>query len=699
MLYSHNAMTSLDTRKAVLALAAVAALFTLPAFTPLDGFVSGDAWRTNDWLNTRLFDLLAHDSLLGRSTFPLRSHLVGGGFPTVAHPSDGSWAPTLPVILALGPVLGTKVLLTLFLFLGGLGVFLCARDLLRLSTAASLAAGLLMVVSGWAPSMILVGFWNQVFSLLGPLILWCLLTGGARRLLLGGFLLAMVLQQGGHAFSALCVSLGLCTVAAAAVQSRRPLMAAGGVLLLTAPLAIAQVGQTPLVALVCLGGPFVLLRDAELREALVARVGRLVVLLGTALLLGAGRLAGLFTINQLGGRYGHALSRHDALWFPIGRPFSLLPADVGDRGTESFRGGQFYELDFLLQGLAGRVPAAMPYRQEFGRLGSPMDYEYAWLGLTFAGLVLAGFGIAWALGRERRAEHRALVVMTIIFAAICLGPNLPPDLHFLVVGGLPLVGDLAQPLKYWNVFLLVALCLCAGLTIERAEARAGALGVGLACLLLVFPAWQNHQMLDEAFSEPRPRLEPTEQYRQRSLIDDLGNAAVEPARIARDVEAKRLREYRRAPGATEWDLALAGEGLVSWYGTLELPERAVPDVWVTPEGETAQNPASKGPVWFEGQGELLEWEIAPNTLRAWVRAPVGGFVMFSQETLEIDDWVVEGGELFDVNGLLGVRVKGGKDGEVSLTYRPRWILRGLTVSGVSFAGWLFLMAVLPRRRP
>ncbi|MCO4774327.1 MAG: hypothetical protein KDA24_30165, partial [Deltaproteobacteria bacterium] len=328
---------AIDSRRAVLVLAVVTLLFALPMFTA-DGFGSGDGWRDNDWLNTRLFDALAADTILERGEFPLRSHLVGGGFPTLAHPSDGSWSPTLPVILLFGPVLGTKVLLLLFLFLGGLGVFLCARDVVELEPPASLVAGLFMVLSGWAPGMVLVGFWNQIFSLLAPLIIWGMLKGGPRRRLLSGFLLAMVLQQGGHAFPALCVVLALVTLAVAATESRTPWRALGGLLLTTVPLAVAQVGGLPLVAALALAGPAVLLSSAELRATLLPRLVSLTAVLGTALALGAGRLAGLLYLSRLGGRYGHSLSRHDALWFPVGRAVSALPADVGQRGTETFRG-------------------------------------------------------------------------------------------------------------------------------------------------------------------------------------------------------------------------------------------------------------------------------------------------------------------------------------------------------------------------
>ena len=81
-------------------------LFCAPMLSTPDGFLSGDSYRDNDWLTDRFFDLAARKTLLEEGAFPLRSHLIGGGYPTLGQPFDGSWAPTLLAILLFGPVLG-----------------------------------------------------------------------------------------------------------------------------------------------------------------------------------------------------------------------------------------------------------------------------------------------------------------------------------------------------------------------------------------------------------------------------------------------------------------------------------------------------------------------------------------------------------------------------------------------------------------
>ena len=180
---------------AALVVVAGVAAFGLPMFAAPGGITSGDPFRDNDWLNCRAFDLMTRQAMLDDGQFPLRSHLVGGGFPTIAHPSDGSWAPTLAAVLLLGDVAGVKVNILLLMLLGCWGVYGLCRQFLGLGRGAGLFGALLFGFSGWLPSMLLVGFYHQLFYLAAPGILLLLLTSRARvdRLILAGLLLAVVL--------------------------------------------------------------------------------------------------------------------------------------------------------------------------------------------------------------------------------------------------------------------------------------------------------------------------------------------------------------------------------------------------------------------------------------------------------------------------------------------------------------------------
>ena len=142
------------------ALAAVTVAFGLSMFAVPGGIAGHDEFRNNDWLNCRSFDAFTRHAILEDGQFPLRSHLFGGGFPVIAHPSDGSWAPTIIPTLLFGDVVGVKLVILAFILLGAWGVRGLARDWLGLQEPAALWAAGLFAVSGWALSMILVGFYN-----------------------------------------------------------------------------------------------------------------------------------------------------------------------------------------------------------------------------------------------------------------------------------------------------------------------------------------------------------------------------------------------------------------------------------------------------------------------------------------------------------------------------------------------------------
>jgi len=460
-----------------LALAAATVIFLLPVFAVPGGIASGDAFRDNDWLNCRSFDLLSRQAMLEHGQFPLRSHLIGGGFPLVAHPSDGSWAPTILAVLLLGDVLGVKVNLVLFFLAGAFGVYALARGWLGLPRPASVLSALAFAFSAWAPSMLLVGFYHQVFYLLVPLILYLLLQGRGRPqyLLWAGLLLCVVLQQGGHAFAATAYFLGLAVWLTAAQESAPdvrawqrwgpPLVA---LVAITASLALAKGLRLhphswgwwslllPLAAVAALGAWSLLSpRMRGFFAHLWPWAGRLALALGAGALLGAARLVGTLYLRGQGDyvtglrrmRYWFLTQHRDASWVE-----------------------RFYEgPDDFLRGLVERVPGVMPYGQLHGRPGGNLDYEYAFLGLTALPLVLVL--AALVLGRRQRRVW-LVAAWGVLFSLICAGWYLPPDFHFLMVWGLPWSGDLTQPIKYYNFFILLPLVLLAGVGAARIAALA-----------------------------------------------------------------------------------------------------------------------------------------------------------------------------------------------------------------------------------
>lgn len=694
-----------------LLLTAATLFFLAPMFAVPGGIASGDAYRDNDWLNCRAFDAISRASILEHGQLPLRSHLVGGGFPMVAHPSDGSWAPTILAVLLLGNVLGVKVNLVLFFLAGVFGVFLLARRWLELPLPAALLAALTFGFSAWAPSMMLVGFYHQAFYLLLPLILHLFLgsRGRPHRLLWAGLLLCLVLQQGGHAFAVVCYFLGVAVwlLAARGSGGELPVLNRWGLplaalILITGTLALAKGLRTPpyslgsLTLLIPLAATAVVMisplysgRMMVFFRCLLPWAGRLAALIGVGALLGAGRIAGLLHLWD-GGRYGHSMG-HMRYWFLTDTPEMVW--------TERFYEGG----GSLLRGVMDRVPQAMTYSQLHGQLGPNADHEYAFLGLTLAPLLLAMLALFPGSGRRPRRRVALLMGLGLYFTLICLGWFLPPDFHFLLAWGLPWLGELGQPIKYYNFFILLSLVLLAGVGAARLSSLKiwGAAGPAVAWALLAvtaLPLLQNRPILGELFAravEPPARAEP---FYQVGMVARAELAGKPPSEIKRENRRLRLRELRRPLQATEYFNVLRGVGTVDWYGTVTLPEHAVPRRFITPDGERLANASYRGEAQVvEGQGEILGLTVTPNTIQLEVRLHGPGAVVINQNHLP--GFVTSKGKLGQRDGLLQLTLPTAGRHKVRLDYRPAGLMTGLALSALSLLVWLALQAwLLVRQR-
>ena len=681
--------------------------FCLPMFSVPDGIASGDLFRDNDWLNCRSFDLMTRQSLLEQGQFPLRSHLVGGGFPTIAHPSDGSWAPTLPAVLLLGDVLGVKVNVVLALLLGCWGVFGLARRFLGLGHGSSLYAALLFGFAGWLPSMLLVGFYNQLFYMALPGALLLLLTARARphRLLLSGFLFFVVLQQGGVGFPCqVFFAAVLCwLVAAEDAAADEPAWLRLGpplllLLLLLGTLALAR-HHGPLLA----GGGVV---AAAAAVALVPRLRghvralgpwalRLGLVLVVASALGAGRLAGLHYLDNHGVRYQHTDVCKDA---ERDRVHECFYRDVGD----------------LFTGLTQRAPASTEYRSAQGRKVEPKSNEYSWLGLTLPPLLLALAGVLLA------GPRTALVALCgLFFLAVCLGWTLPLDAHRWLTTGLPGLASVGQPIKYYNFFLLLPLVLLAGAGLHgltgalgrsRWPAASSVLWV-VTFALLGWPFVQNRAALGELFRLP-VKAAPVQPFHQQLQLGSPGWLELSGPERRRRVQLGQqgqvmLRESGRPLQATEYYNVQRGVGTIDWYGTLLLPEAAVPRRYLLLDGRQVDNPRYRGEAWtLSGQGRVTSVKIRPNTIDLEVVLKRPDVVVINQSYLE--GFSASQGTVRSValpeqgaagrSGLLGVTLRSPGRHQIQLKYRPAGILGGLIASGVALLVWLVLVLWLWRRR-
>ncbi len=647
-----------------------------------------DEFRNNDWLNCRSFDVLTRRALLEDGEFPLRTHLLGGGFPVAAHPSDGSWAPTIVAVLLFGDVIGNKLNLLLFLLAGAFGVHALARRFLGCSEDAAVLAGALFAVSGWLPSMWLVGFYNQVFFLLAPAILYLLLTN---RPLWGGLLLMFVLQQGGHAFPAIVFFLGVATWGMAADASADdgdgplrtwtgPLLA---LLLLTSSLGFAK-GLGELWPIAAGAGAAALLtaglpRMRRFARALVPWGGRLALLLAVCCSLGAARLAGLSLMVGDEGKYEHTLQRRDALWFPDPED---SPIATEERFYNSFP-------DFV-RALSGRVPAETDYLAIRGRPTDPVDYEYAWLGLTPPFVVLLFAGLFVALRGDRRRQ--LVAVLGLLFTGVAFGWRAPPDLHFLLTWGVPPLDAFAQPIKYWNFFILLIGVLLVGVAVDRLPRRD--LAVPIVALLLIWPFAQNRATLAELFEFERPVDPPAAEYSQVAMVAEEWWVEQGEDRIRRMSDKFYLRDYTRPREGTEYWNIRRGLGVADHYGSVVLPEHTIPATYVTLGGELVPNPRYRGEAWVEdGAGTLESVDVGHNRIVVEATMDQPGTVVVNQNWL--DGFTTDVGRVSRLDGLLTVELPAGRH-RATLRYRPVRLLTGFGISALAFVVWGILVV---RRKP
>lgn len=704
---------------------AVLALCAWAWISPL-GIASDDPYRDNDWFTDRAFDVLAREAWLG-GELPLRSHRVGGGFPTIGHPFDGAFSPTILPVLAFGDVLGVKVVLAVLWLLGAWGMWGLARGWAALSAPASAVATLAFAWAGWVPSMLLVGFYPQCFYLLVPAILRLLWVDAGPAapspaadlgrpatllaLLGAGALLTLLLLQAGNALLAVGVFLAFATWVR--VGAEQP----GGMverfvlplllgLLVTAPQTFARElgGPAPLLLGWGAAGALVLGLPWGRRfvRALMPWAARGAVILAVVASLGAFKLAALGDLLERGS-YEHDLGYGWELWFPrddngardgrIARSPWWTVEDPRPPGRDSdFWNG----LPELLEGLAFAVPRVGEYDAfEPDPAGLPVEArppgvarrEYLWVGLTPPVLLLA---IAGLVRGRRRGE---LAVLAALVAGVGLGPHLLPDLHFLLVRGLPGCDRIVQPVKYFGFFLVPVLALAAGAGFEPFERRLGRRWPVAATALLAWAFVQSGARLAWRFDEP-VRVERAPRFEQLASIGDPSWVGLPQQDIAEWRGRHLLRELARPPAAREYQAAKAGLGVIDWYGTVTLPEAALPARYLTPSGASFANPDYPGDEVSVARGQVLDWSFSPTRLRATVRIDAATSVVFNQNF--DSGWVSGDGAVQDDDGRLAVGLSEPGQHVITLRYQPP--VRGwLLLSLLAAAGWSALALRLRRR--
>ncbi len=641
-------ISRVSSRFALPLLAVVVAAFCSPMFYTPGGFTSGDTYRSHDWFIAATHDAITRDTVLNHGQLPLRSHLVGGGYPVIGHPSDGSYSPFIITSLLLGERTGLKLNLIICLFLGGIGVFLLSREILRVPGRGPLLAALAFVVAGWHPSRTLVGYYEATFYLLFPLMLYLILMAGRayRHLLLA------------VALSSACLMQVLGGAAAFGLWAATHLLAG--------------------------------LRRPEHSEPQRGRaMAMLVTVLGLAVLLGAVKfvpamdLMGRGTMDRMPDELLRALPSGSIDQAIYKRTFNYYTTYRAQDAT--------VHLDFfysspgaLLESLV--TPVALKNRYEVREEGDlrVMLPEYPFINV---GYLVVGLGLLGLL--LRRFGTLSSVLALLLFTVINFGWHSPVDL-FRLLAYLPLVNEMARPVQYFNFFIYVELVLLAGAGFAWLEQRLRPgwhrAALLLVCMAALVPtALENTARYRQAFHLPLPDVARSEKFHQVMMDNDY------------------LREQHAEGYGNTYLNVKRGVGSIVWDSNIKMPENAVPNLIVDDHGLIRANPLYRGEAWFnEPDNRVGRVKITPNRLEVEVKASVPGVLYINQNFH--DAWSVEtGGELLGVDaepfgvagellgesGLLRVRCPAGKS-VVVLTYAPASFYTGLAVSLVTLAALLWL---------
>jgi hypothetical protein len=156
--------------------ASIAALVVVVTLTYRPVLTSGDRLMSND----DFFQYASRHESVAQSirqygALPLRSHWLGGGFPTIADPEDPTLNPLVLFSVLLGAVNGIKAIGFLSMLIAALSTYAFARRMLGYTEWGALFSALVFGICLFVPGRIAGGNPNEVYGAWLPL---CLLLIG-----------------------------------------------------------------------------------------------------------------------------------------------------------------------------------------------------------------------------------------------------------------------------------------------------------------------------------------------------------------------------------------------------------------------------------------------------------------------------------------------------------------------------------------
>lgn len=340
------------------------------------------------------------------------------------------------------------------------------------------------------------------------------------------------------------------------------------------------------------------------------------------------------------------------------------------------RGGRdgFYPRELSLLGaLKAQVAALFETATvvgEYDASGMPLLPEYHYVGLSPIVGLLALLGLSV---RDRRGKALGLLLLASLMLSWRSGDGAQFSL-FELLAPLPVFSSVRDTARYLPFFLLLWFSLLAGLGVEslwrqsffQRSARARkVLYVGLILCLLpggLGSASLYSGVFSESLIIPPPSDEP---FTQQELS---GKPATGTQAVTREI----YLAPQRGQGVLyePEDLPPARPSAVQARSTLQ------------PDGTRVNNPSYLGELRFQdGVGRLSPLRVGRNSLAFDLRTSGPATIVLNQNFFP--GWQTEeGAEVFDLDGLLAVKVLGAWDGQLELRFAPRTLWWGLLLSAL-----------------
>jgi hypothetical protein len=340
-----------------------------------------------------------------------------------------------------------------------------------------------------------------------------------------------------------------------------------------------------------------------------------------------------------------------------------------------------------LDALGGYTPAEILQRLINPRLGGTGGFAVGWLALC---LSAAGIFFRWR-------EAREWIVLLFISCVLALGAGAPFPIP-TILSHVPIFSTMGDYGKYFNIYILSALCILAAFGLEAIYAKARDLCgwlsertswkpmpvvfLLLAALALLPLARPALKAFDKAFNSPQPHLARGEFY-QVSYRRLIGTIRKGRGALRKDDQYNNVRR---------------NIGTITWSGNIVLPENAVPKLIIDKQGEHA-NPDYIGEAALVGpnanRGKISRFILDFNTMKLVYSSPLPQTILLNFNFN--DGWSSSAGQVEERDGLLAINVDPANDKEVVLRFADPKFTLGCYLAVLAAICWAFLYAYMVRR--